>query len=62
MQKLIGGALAWSMTAVALYGFFVWLLPTEIFRSYLLGLIAILVVPLARVSAAPLALSWNRHR
>src|SRR5439155_748233 len=29
---------------------------------YFLGAIAILSVPLARVSAAPLALAWSRHR
>ena len=27
-----------------------------------LALVAILAIPLARLSAAPLALSWNRHR
>jgi len=29
---------------------------------YFLALLAILAIPLARVSAAPLALAWNRHR
>jgi hypothetical protein len=27
-----------------------------------LALVAILAIPLARLSAAPLALAWNRHR
>jgi len=35
---------------------------TPIFPRYLLALVAILAIPLARVSAAPLALAWNRHR
>jgi hypothetical protein len=29
---------------------------------HLFLLIAILAVPLVRISAAPLALAWNRHR
>ena len=37
-------------------------LPTLLFRTYLLALVAILAIPLARLAAAPLALSWNRHR
>ena len=31
------------------------------FPGYLLALMAILAIPLVRVSASPLALSWNRH-
>jgi hypothetical protein len=30
--------------------------------AYFKAAIAILVVPLARLSAAPLALAWSRHR
>jgi hypothetical protein len=40
----------------------VWLLFAPFMPRYLLGLVAILAVPLARLSAAPLALAWNRHR
>jgi len=41
----------------------VWLFCTpEFIPRALAGLVAILAVPLARVSAAPLALAWNRHR
>lgn len=61
-RTLVGGALCWDVAVLALYGLFVWLLPTLLFRTYLLALVAILAIPLARVSAAPLALSWNRHR
>ena len=61
-RTLIAGAFSWSATVLALYGALLWVLPTVIFRAYLLALAAILAVPLARLSAAPLALSWNRHR
>jgi hypothetical protein len=59
---LIAGAICWDVVVFALYGLLTWLVPTLIFRSYVLALIAILGVPLARLSAAPLALAWNRHR
>ena len=36
--------------------------PTPLVPRYVLMLLVILAVPLARVSAAPLALAWNRHR
>lgn len=61
-RTLVLGALSWSVAVLALYGLFVWLVPTLIFRTYLLVLVAILAIPLARLSAAPLAISWNRHR
>jgi hypothetical protein len=61
-RTLIVGAACWAIAVLALYGMLVWLLPTLIFRTYLLALVAILAIPLARLSAAPLALSWNRHR
>jgi len=47
---------------LALYGLLVWLVSTPFFPRYLLALVAILAIPLARLSAAPLALAWNRHR
>jgi hypothetical protein len=40
----------------------VWMLDTPHIPHYLLLLLAILAIPLARLSAAPLALAWNRHR
>ena len=39
-----------------------WLVPTLLLPTYLLALIAVLGVPLVRLSAAPLAVAWNRHR
>jgi hypothetical protein len=47
---------------LALYGVLVWLVLGPLIPRYFLMLLAILGVPLARVSAAPLALAWNRHR
>ena len=61
-RTLVAGAAGWLVAVLALYGVLMWLLSTPFFPRYLLALIAILAVPLARVSAAPLALAWNRHR
>jgi len=40
----------------------VWMFDTPHIPRHLLMLLAILAMPLARLSAAPLALAWNRHR
>ncbi len=61
-RTLVIGALCWTLAVLALYGLLVWLMPTMLFHTYLLALVAILAIPLARLSAAPLALSRNRHR
>ena len=61
-RMMVGGAACWSIAVLALYGLLVWLLDTPHIPHYLLMLLAILSIPLARVSAAPLALAWNRHR
>ncbi len=61
-RTLIAGAASWSAIVFALYGLLRWLTPALLIRSYFLLLVAILAVPLARLSAAPLALAWNRHR
>ncbi|MDB4871187.1 MAG: hypothetical protein JWL97_2191 [Gemmatimonadales bacterium] len=61
-RALVTGAAFWSISVLALYGVLVWLLDTPHFPHYLLMLLAILAIPLARLSAAPLALAWNRHR
>jgi hypothetical protein len=61
-RTLIIGALSWDVAVLALYGLLVWLVPTLLVPKHLLALVAILAMPLARLSAAPLALSWNRHR
>jgi hypothetical protein len=61
-RALVLGAIGWDVAVFALYGLLVWILPALLLRHYLLALVAILAVPLARLSAAPLALAWNRHR
>jgi hypothetical protein len=61
-RALVKGAAVWCLAVFALYGVLVWLLDTPHFPHYLLMLLAILAIPLARLSAAPLALAWNRHR
>ena len=61
-RALVLGAGCWCAAVLALYGVLVWFFSTPFVAHYLLALIAILAVPLARVSAAPLALAWNRHR
>ena len=61
-RTLVTGAACWLVAVFALYGLFVWFFSTPLIPRYFLLLIAILAVPLARVSAAPLALAWNRHR
>lgn len=61
-RTLLLGAACWSAAVLALYGLLVWTLPAVIFRGYFVALVAILSIPLARVSAAPLALAWSRHQ
>jgi len=62
-RTLVTGAACWLVVVLALYGLLVWILslPPSMPRT-LPGLVAILAIPWARLSAAPLALAWNRHR
>jgi len=59
---LLWGAAAWCIVVLTLYGVLVWFMNTPLFPGYVLLLLAILAIPLARFAAAPLALAWNRHR
>jgi len=61
-RALVIGAASWCVAVLALYGVLVWMFDTPHVPHYLLMLLAILAIPLARLSAAPLALAWNRHR
>lgn len=61
-RTLVVGAACWAVAVLALYRGLVWLMDTTLLPPYEFLLIAILAIPLARVSAAPLALAWNRHR
>ena len=51
-----------NLALLALYFALAWIVPDMLIRRHLLVLVAILEIPLARLSAAPLALAWNRHR
>ncbi len=61
-RMLLTGAASWCVAVLALYGVLAWILSVPFLPRYLPALIAILAMPLVRLSAAPLALSWNRHR
>jgi len=61
-RTLVTGAACWLVAVLALYGLLVWFFSTPLIPRYFLVLVAILEIPLARLSAAPLALAWNRHR
>lgn len=61
-RTLVIGAACWDVIVFALYGLLAWILPALLIRRSLLVLVAILGIPLVRLSAAPLALAWNRHR
>src|SRR5438132_223357 len=61
-RALVAGAACWVLAVFALYGVLVWFFSTPFVAHYVLALVAIMAVPLARISAAPLALAWSRHR
>ena len=61
-RALVTAAACWCAVVLSFYGVLVWFMDTPFFPHYVLVLIAIVAVPLTRVSAAPLALAWNRHR
>lgn len=61
-RVLVTAAACWLAAVLAVYGVLVWLLATPHIPRHFLMLLAILAVPLARLSAAPLSLQWNRHR
>lgn len=61
-RSLIAGAALWLGAVTTVYAVLLWLFATPIMPRFLLLLIAIVTVPLVRLSAAPLALAWNRHR
>jgi hypothetical protein len=61
-RALVTSAAIWLLAVLSLYGVLMWLLSTPLFPPYVLALMAILLIPLARLSAAPLALARNRHR
>jgi len=52
----------WILVAVALFSVFWWLVPSTLVSLQNLALGIVLLLPLGRLSVAPLALAWNRHR
>ncbi len=61
-RALVISAVCWDILVFALYAVLVWIVPDLLIGRYVLALVAILEIPLARVAAAPLAVAWNRHR
>lgn len=61
-RALLQAASVWVASVLTLYMLLAWLASGPLIPHYFLLLVAILAIPLARVSAAPLALDWNRHR
>lgn len=61
-RALVTSAACWCVAVLAVYGVLAWFFSTPLVPRYVLALVAILAIPLARISAAPLALAWNRHR
>jgi hypothetical protein len=61
-RTLVIGAVCWTSAVLALFTLLAWLSDTPHIPRYLVMLVAILSVPLARLSAAPLAITSNRHR
>jgi len=61
-KQLIFGAIAWDVCVLAVYGVLAVILPAILVRRSFLLLVAMLVVPLVRLAAAPLAVAGNRHR
>ncbi len=61
-RTLIAGAAGWCVAVFALYGLLGWLVSGPLVPRSFLVIVAILAIPLTRVSAAPLAFAWNRHR
>jgi hypothetical protein len=53
---------AWLFTAAGLTGVLCWLVPASLAPWYVLCACVVLALPLVRISLAPLALAWNRHR
>jgi hypothetical protein len=53
---------AWLCIAAALFGLLAYAVPAERVPAYNLAFAVLFAMPMARLTAAPLALAWNRHR
>ena len=61
-RGLIFSAVAWLAGVILLYAILASFMTDVMTPPYLKAAVAILMMPLARLSAAPLALAWSRHR
>jgi hypothetical protein len=61
-RVLVAGAALWLTAVLVVYAVLLWWFSTPYAPRFLLLMVAIVSVPLVRLSAAPLALAWNRHR
>ena len=52
----------WFLSVLGLMALLAWLIPADAAPRFEATLGVVLLVPLARLLAAPLALAWNRHR
>ena len=59
LTRLLG---AWLLSAVCLTALTCWLVPARLAPWHLVAACVVLALPLVRISLAPLALAWNRHR
>ena len=59
MERLL---VAWLLTTAALTGLLCWLIPAGLASWHLITACVVLAMPLVRISLAPIALAWNRHR
>jgi hypothetical protein len=61
-RVLLTAATLWLAAVLSLFAVLAWIADTPHIPRYGILLVAILAIPLARLSAAPLALASNRHR
>jgi hypothetical protein len=61
-QRLLQLATSWFAVVAVLYGTCVWWIDSPLVPRYVFAMIATLLVPFARLAAAPLALAMNRHQ
>jgi hypothetical protein len=52
----------WVCVAATLFGLLVYAVPAERVAAYNLAFAVLFAMPMVRLTAAPLALAWNRHR
>jgi TRAP-type C4-dicarboxylate transport system permease small subunit len=53
---------AWVFLGSALFGLLAYVVPTDLIPVHYLAFAVLFAMPMARLTAAPLALAWNRHR